>query len=175
MEGDVPFREVLDPLVSLAGHHYDVAGSRRLQRAPDRLPPVELDAGPREIGAGLDLSCYLLGVLRVGVVRRDQAHVGEKRGYPSHLGPLRPIPISGRPEHTDNPPPATGYPPRHPQDGIQPNVGVGVVYDYLEPVLSGRRDPLEASRHLSHPPHRTSHRRFIRPDCEREGDGPSDV
>src|SRR5215218_3821907 len=120
------------------------------------LPPVELDAGPREIRAGLDLSCYLLGILRVGVVRRNKAHVGKERGYPPHLGSLRPVPISGRPEHTDNPPSATGYPPGHPQDSIQPNVGVGVVYDDLEPVLPTRRDPLEASRNLSHLPHRTS-------------------
>src|SRR5918993_1966884 len=166
---------MLDPLVSLAAPHHHVTGLRLLQRTPDRLSPVELDPGPGRIRACLDLPRYLLRVLGVGVVRRNKAHVGEKRGYPPHLRPLRPVSVPRRPEHTDNPPLATGYPPGHPQDGIQPDVGMGIIYDHLEPVLPGRRDPLEAPRNLSHPSYRTAYILFIRPHGEREGDGPSDV
>src|SRR5919112_5931543 len=166
---------MLDLLVSLTGHHHHVTGSRLLQSQPDRLSPVELDRGPGGTRASLDLPRYLLRVLRVGVVRSNEAHVGEKGGYPPHPGPLRPIPVSCGPEHADNPPSATGYSPGHPQDGIQPNVGVGVVYDHLEPVVPGCRDPFEASRNLSHSPHGKAYGLVIRPHGEREGGGPGDV
>src|SRR3712207_2249405 len=99
VEGHVPLRQVLDPLVPLACHDHDIPLARRREGALDRLSPVEQHLGSRGVGPRRDLPGYLLRVLRVGVVGRDDAEVGETADHPAHLRALRPVPLPRRPEH----------------------------------------------------------------------------
>src|SRR5215212_11785449 len=110
---------MLDGLVALARHHHHVAAPRRLERESDRLPPVELDARSRRVGASLDLPRYLLRVLGIGVVRGYDAEVRQPGSDPAHLRALGPVPVPGRPENADDTPfSGLRHAPGHPEDGI---------------------------------------------------------
>src|SRR5215213_808983 len=110
---------MLDRLVALSSHDHHVAVTRRLERVPYRLPPVELNAGSGGIRAYLDLPCYLLRILGISVVRGDDADVRQPGGDLAHLRTLGPVPVPCRPEHADDAPlSSVRHAPRHPEDRV---------------------------------------------------------
>ncbi len=178
MERHVAVGEVLHPLVPLPGDHHDVAGPGLVECAPDGLATVQDD----RVGLGVGSRCHLLRdrlrVLGVGVVRGDDAHVGQSGGDLAHEGPLGAVPVAGRPVDAQHP---AGRvvggrrhgASRHLEHRSETHVGVRVVHDDLE--RRAAADPLEPPRHLRHVPDGSRQGLRLGAGLEGQGSGARDV
>ena len=98
--------DLLAGLGALAEHHHQVAGTGGGDRGPDRGPAVELHGvvGPGVVEPACGHRRDRAGILRPGVVAREDHDVGAPARGRAHLGPLGRVAVATAPEHRDHAP-----------------------------------------------------------------------